>query len=81
MEPAEARTVVRSLLAWGPVPVDPRTIEGAWRLEDRYSLAWWDALIVSAAQIAGPGACRRAAPPGPRGFKASAGDAGARRAA
>jgi predicted nucleic acid-binding protein len=53
MEPAEARTVVRALLAWGPVPVDPRTIEGAWRLEDRYSLSWWDALIVSAAQIAG----------------------------
>jgi predicted nucleic acid-binding protein len=53
MEPAEARTVVRSLLSWDPVPVDPRTIEGAWRLEDRYSLSWWDALIVSAAQIAG----------------------------
>lgn len=55
MEPAEARTVVRSLLSWNPVPVDPRTIEGAWRLEDRYSLSWWDALIVSAAQIAGCG--------------------------
>lgn len=53
MEAAEARTVVRSLLSWNPVPVDPRTIEGAWRLEDRYSLSWWDALIVSAAQIAG----------------------------
>jgi predicted nucleic acid-binding protein len=38
------------------VPVDPRTIEGAWLLQDRYSLAWWDALIVSAAQIAG---CRQ----------------------
>jgi predicted nucleic acid-binding protein len=56
MESAEARTVVRSLLSWDPVPVDPRTIEGAWLLQDRYSLAWWDALIVSAAQIAG---CRQ----------------------
>ena len=53
MKPAEARTVVRSLLSWDPVPVDPRTIEGAWLLQDRYSLSWWDALIVSAAQIAG----------------------------
>lgn len=52
MEPGEARSVVRSLLAWDPVPVDPRTIEGAWLLEDRYSLSWWDALIVSAAQVA-----------------------------
>ena len=53
MEPAEARTAIRALLAWKPVPVTARTIEGAWRLEDRYSLSWWDALIVSAAQVAG----------------------------
>lgn len=53
MEAAEARTAVQALLAWNPVPVTARTIEGAWRLEDRYSLSWWDALIVSAAQIAG----------------------------
>lgn len=53
MEPSEARSVVRSLLSWDPAPVNPRTIEGAWLLQDRYSLAWWDALTVSAAQIAG----------------------------
>ncbi len=53
MPAAEARTVVRSLSAWNPVPVDVRTIEGAWRLQDRFSLSWWDALIVSAAQVAG----------------------------
>jgi predicted nucleic acid-binding protein len=53
MEPAEARSVVRSLLSWDPAPVEARTIEGAWLLQDRYSLAWWDALIVSAAQITG----------------------------
>ena len=53
MAPAEARTVVRALFAWDPLPVDATTIEGAWRLEDRYSLSWWDALIVSAAQVAG----------------------------
>lgn len=55
MDPAEARTAVRSLLAWDPVAVDSHTIEGAWLLEDRFSLSWWDALIVSAAQIAGCG--------------------------
>jgi len=50
MEPADARTVVRSLFAWKPATVGPRTIEGAWRLQQSYSLSWWDALIVAAAQ-------------------------------
>lgn len=53
MKPAEARTAVRALHAWNPIPITARTIEGAWRLEDHYSLSWWDALIVAAAQIAG----------------------------
>ncbi len=47
-----ARTIVRSLLAWQPVPVDARVVEGAWAVEERYGLSWWDALIVSAAQVA-----------------------------
>jgi predicted nucleic acid-binding protein len=50
---AEARGIVRSLLAWDPVPVDRTTIEAAWNLQDRHSLSWWDALIVAAAQVAG----------------------------
>ena len=25
-------------------------LNGAWTLQDRYSLSWWDALIVAAAQ-------------------------------
>lgn len=53
LEPEEARRVVRGLFAWNPVPVDRRTLEGAWRLQDRFSLSWWDALIVSAARLAG----------------------------
>jgi predicted nucleic acid-binding protein len=53
MEPAAARAVVRSLFAWGPTAIDRRTIEGAWHLQDRYSLSWWDGLIVPAAQITG----------------------------
>ena len=52
LDTAAARADVRSLLAWGPLPVDARTIEGAWAIQDRYALSWWDALIVSAAQIA-----------------------------
>jgi predicted nucleic acid-binding protein len=30
---------------------DARVVEGAWRIQDRYKLSWWDALIVSAAQV------------------------------
>ena len=55
MDPTEARTVVRSLFAWDPVIVDRKMIEGAWLLQDRYSLSWWDGLIVSAAQVTGCG--------------------------
>lgn len=47
------REEVRSLLAWRPMPVDLRMIEGAWRIQERYGLSWWDALIVSAAQLSG----------------------------
>lgn len=53
LEPPEAQTIVRSLFAWRPVGVGRGTIEGAWRLQESYSLSWWDALIVAAAQEAG----------------------------
>ena len=53
LDPEEARQVVRGLFAWNPVTVNDRTIEVAWSLQDRYSLSWWDALIVAAARIAG----------------------------
>lgn len=46
-----AREDIRSLLAWHPIPVDDRVIYGAWHIQDRYKLSWWDALIVSAAQV------------------------------
>ena len=46
----EARSLVRDLAAWRPVVVDLNILERAWRLEVRYSLSWWDALIVAAAQ-------------------------------
>ena len=32
---------------------DLALIERAWRLQERYALSWWDALIVAAAQSSG----------------------------
>ncbi len=52
LPPNMARSDVRSLWAWHPVPVDDRVIDGAWLLQDRYRLSWWDSLIVSAAKVA-----------------------------
>jgi predicted nucleic acid-binding protein len=46
------RAEVRNLLAWRPVPVDPALLERAWKIQDRYGLNFWDAVIVSAARAA-----------------------------
>jgi predicted nucleic acid-binding protein len=51
LDPLEAREIVRSLFAWRPMPVDAAAIERAWRLADRFSLHFWDALIVAAANL------------------------------
>ena len=51
MDEKKARKDVRCFLAWRPTPVDTSVIEGGWRLQDRYNLSWWDALIVAAAQV------------------------------
>jgi predicted nucleic acid-binding protein len=51
----EARRDVRSLLAWQPVAMDARVLEGAWLIQDQHQFSWWDALILSAAQV---GECR-----------------------
>lgn len=48
-----ARLSVELLSAWNPLPVDGQLVRAAWRLQDAYSLSWWDALIVAAAQAAG----------------------------
>lgn len=45
-----ARNDIRSLLLWQPIAVDDRVFGGAWHIQDRFGLSWWDALIVSAAQ-------------------------------
>jgi len=53
MEPQSAREDVQSLIAWRPIPVNHDVIKGAWAIQDRFHLSWWDSLIVSAAQLAG----------------------------
>ncbi len=48
----DARKDVRNLLAWQPQLVDGDILEAAWGAQDRFGLAFWDALIVAAAQAA-----------------------------
>jgi predicted nucleic acid-binding protein len=48
----EARSEVRDLLAWNPVPVSAETLDRSWKIQDRYQLSFWDALIVAAAKSA-----------------------------
>lgn len=49
----DARDVVRGLLTWKPVEPDGPLLLAAWELQDRFSLSWWDALIVAAARRSG----------------------------
>ena len=53
LTPTEARAEVRNLLAWRPAAVDAQMLEAAWSLQDRHSLSFWDALILSAARATG----------------------------
>ena len=48
----EARAEVRDLLTWNPVATDSELLERGWKLQDRYRLSYWDALIVAAAKAA-----------------------------
>jgi predicted nucleic acid-binding protein len=48
-----ARSDVRALLAWKPMLIDDRVIDGAWSLQDRHGFSWWDALIMAAALAGG----------------------------
>lgn len=48
----QVRAEVRDLVTWQPIPVDSALIESAWRIQDRYKLSFWDALIVAAAKTA-----------------------------
>jgi predicted nucleic acid-binding protein len=48
----EVRAEIRDLLAWRPVTTDAGVLERSWKIQDRYQLSFWDALIVSAAKAA-----------------------------
>jgi predicted nucleic acid-binding protein len=48
----KVRAEVRDLMAWRPVVVDVLILERGWKLQDRYQLSFWDALIVAAAKSA-----------------------------
>ncbi len=39
-------------MQWRFIVFSDQMLQGAWKLEDRYSLSFWDALIISAAQMA-----------------------------
>jgi predicted nucleic acid-binding protein len=45
-----ARSEIRNLQAWRPVTVGIELLEHGWRIQDRYQLSFWDALIVAAAK-------------------------------
>jgi predicted nucleic acid-binding protein len=51
----DARAEVRDLLAWNPVLADAALLELGWKIQDRYRLSYWDALIVAAAKVASCG--------------------------
>lgn len=47
------RAQVRRLRVWQPPHLDAYTVDGAWDLQDRYGLGYWDALILSSAHQQG----------------------------
>jgi predicted nucleic acid-binding protein len=51
LERGDAWADVQDLMSWEPQPVDRVCTEYAFHLHNRYSLSWWDALVVSAARL------------------------------
>lgn len=47
---SKAQSIVRDLESWEPATIDRSVLERAWSIEARYSVSWWDALILAAAQ-------------------------------
>jgi predicted nucleic acid-binding protein len=52
LAPEEARADVLDLAAWSPLVADVQTLASAWTIEERFSVSFWDALIVASAQVA-----------------------------
>ncbi|HEX9713393.1 MAG TPA: PIN domain-containing protein [Actinomycetota bacterium] len=53
LDPDEAKDDVRDFMTWRPLALDAALQEAAWRIEQRYEISFWDALIVAAAQSMG----------------------------
>jgi predicted nucleic acid-binding protein len=47
--PAHVRLHVRRLREWQPPHLDRYAVDGAWDLQDRHGLTYWNALIISSA--------------------------------
>jgi predicted nucleic acid-binding protein len=50
---ASARLEVLDLLAWQPVSVNDEILKSSWKIQDRFGVSFWDAMIVAAAKVAG----------------------------
>jgi predicted nucleic acid-binding protein len=48
----QAQAEIRNLLTWRPVVIQQEVLEGAWTIQERHKISFWDALIVSAAKSA-----------------------------
>jgi predicted nucleic acid-binding protein len=48
----QVQAEIRNLLTWRPIVIDADIVEGAWRIQERYKISFWDGLIVSAAKSA-----------------------------
>ncbi len=48
-----ARSFLTHLAPWCVAPLDARTTIKAWAVQDEASLAWWDALLIASALLAG----------------------------
>ena len=53
ISPDEARQLVRDYLVWEVVVNDGNSVLEALEIEKRYTVSFWDALIIQAAQSAG----------------------------
>lgn len=53
IEPASARGIVEDLAHWKPVDTTFTLVQNAWQWTDAAQLAYWDALVLAAAQHSG----------------------------
>lgn len=51
LDPRQARADIEDLMVWRPIPIGEEVLSGAFSIEDRFSLSFWDSLVVSAAQV------------------------------